>query len=460
MPINEATGIAGASRQSFLNAFKIQYLKMWPKSVQNEARLVALMSRGSKTTVGGKYQLSSQQYGRTESAGMGRAEYDDLPIPGQPTYAPPEVFPRSLYARGRVTGFAKRAAQVGNPGTWVKPWMEIMDDLRETHVINSNRMCHRGIYDPLGVISAYTAGTPSVTMYGPDTRTSAANDFWKNGTRSIRVGMAVAGVAASGGNVVPGGDVATGNYDTGQANRRTVTAVNPTTGVVTLSAAFATTLVPNDDNALLIPWRSRQNSPGAEGASSDSNYLHTNGLANMIANASNKDYIYNVSRGTYPHLEGNIFTAGSPRTWDEQFVNLALDVAGENIYSRDSEADCLLMQRSLRRAYVKEVENQREFTPIQTKKGWGALAYMYSNRPIPIIVDRETHGGLAWALDKSTFFKIVQTPMVEVDEGKRFVAEKDAHEIVMVEDCNYACRLTASNSRIDDFTYSNTAVPA
>lgn len=459
MPVNEATGIAGVSREKLVNALKVQYLQMWPMSIQREAKLVAMMSRGTKTAVGGKYQLTSQQYARTESAGMGRAENDDLPIPSNPSYAPPEVISRNIYARGRVTGPSERAAKIGNPGTWVKPWMEVMRDMRESHIVNTNRHCHRGVYDIMAVANVYASGGPTITVYGPDTRTSAANDTWKNGTRDLRVNMSIAVIAASGGNAVPGGDIGSGTYADGQANRRYITVVNPATNVITVDSAFATDWTANDDNALVVGWRSRANTPGAEGASSDSNFYHTNGLGNLIADSTIKTWVYNISRGTYPHLDSNIFdNSGTPRAWDENYINLALDVAAENIYSRDSEADCMLCQRSLRREYVQEVENQREFLPVQTKKGWGALAYMYSNRPIPILVDRATHGGLAWLLDKSTFFKTVEAPLGEVDEGRRFVADKDSHEVVLVEACNYACRLPASNSKVDDFTYDTDAV--
>lgn len=451
MAINPVTGIAGGSVNSFLQAYKIHYLPMAQAAINTEANLNGYMrSNKQGAMLQGKYSLTNVRYRNVQSAGASRFEYDDLPPPSAPSYENPEIFAKNLYDRVRITGDAVRAAKGGKQAAWVKPMMEQLQSAREQGILNRNRKGHLGLYEPLATLSQYVHGTGVCTVYAGSLRTSNANErFYADVDQYIREGMEVGFIAASGGNVDPNGDPI--DSMAASANHRTISSLDESAQTFTLSAPTTTDFNATDDNVLVVPWRSRVDTPGSEDADHDAGFANPYGLADMIFTGTEKNWIYGLDRDTYPWLEGNVLSnSGTARAWTESLITQALDRSARNRFNGGMEATDLMTSRAVRYEYIAETEADRRFTPIQTKKGWGRLSFTANDKMLPLLVDRDAPHGLLYGLAKKTFKWFNQSSYQPLTGGPRFVADKDAMEWIHHESGNFACWTPPANFVVDD----------
>lgn len=470
MSVNEVTGIAGLSRESFINRMKDHYLPKWEDAVNEATVAWSLLGKKVGSIIGGRRSLTSVMFNYSQSAGIGLFENDDLPTPRAPSYAQPEIFPRAIYARVRITGHAERAARAGNTAVFAKPAKEQLRSARTQHAMNKNRMTYLGPYQILGTINSYVHGTGVTTLYSNNSRNSGNNNRYKFGEHFFREGQSIAVVARDGGsNVDPDG--APVNDNTVAANERLVQSIDDSGAqpTITVSTAltggtlgFPTDISATADNAIIIPWRGRLNaisSPTATGH--DSDFAYPNGLLNLVTDESWKQLVYALDRTTNRYLRGHVHdTNGAVRAYDEDEVALIVDRQNTSRFNGGNETNVILTHHSMRREHTREVKDGRRFKPVLGGRGYARQSYTAGDQLLPFHTDKDCPGGLMFVLDTGCFGKFVESPIHMPDDGERFVANKDAREIVLVESFNLACRAPAANGVIDDFDYSMTGLIA
>lgn len=459
MSVNEVVpSFNGLNRTQFLNRMKDQYLDKWADMVNKKTRALQILGKKAGTIIGGKRSLTSVMYNYSQSAGVGLFEGDDLPEPSSPSYQQLEIFPRTLYVRVRFTGHVERAARAGNSAVFAAPVKEQLASARQQHTIAKNRMMYLNPHQILATVSAYNHGTGVATLYGRNSRTSDANDRHKYGVFFLRENQAIAFVDRSGTDVDAAGDTMDDN--TSAANIRTISSIDDSSvdsPTITLNSPAPTDFNAAADNVTIIPWRGRINSPSS-GAGEDSDYAYPNGLLNLITDSSYKAFLYGVDRTTDNRfLNGNVFNnSGTLQPYDEERVSLLMDKVAENRYAAENEPDCILCNHSIRRAHVRAVRDERRFTAVLGKRGFEKQAYAHGDQLLPIETDKDCPPGLMWLLDKMSFGTFVESAIHMPDDGERFVANKDAREIVLAESFNVANRAPAGNGLIDDIDYSTT----
>lgn len=449
--VNEVASISGQSRTSFAGRLKDEYLPKMDDHVHTKVVISGLIAN-KRGTMGGQRSIASFMDSFPQSAGIAAFEGDTLPTPRVGTYGNPVIWERSLYMRLRWTGHVERAARKGDSVAWAQPRGEDMKAARKQFELNFARMLYLGPYQPLATIKSVS--TTTVTLYNRNARTSAANDRWKFGTQYLRKNMSLSTVPTTGGNVDAGSAAASyQNY----TNERYITAIDTSTTDPTITIDTAFTDTPTDLH-LVVPFGSRRAATTiTEGAASDTYFAGPNGLLNLISNSSYKAYVYGLSRTTYPTLAGFVLdNSGVLRAWDEDYIMFAIDRVNDD--GTGGEPDTLVCNSSIRREYVRETENDRRFAEVQTNKGYGKLKFTAGDVQLPVVTDRDCPPGLMFALSTDGFGWFEHKELSMVDDGERFVSDKDAHEIVMVKSGNLMTNKPHDNAIIEDINYSTTGL--
>ena len=465
MPVTEVTNIAGLSREAFINRMKDQYLPIWPDALNQQKVLMGFINKKVGTIIGGKRSLSSVMVEFSQSAGIALFEDDTLPSPQPPSYENPEIFARAIYGRVRFTGHVERAARAGQSAVWARPVREQLTSARKQWQLNRNRMGYLGPSQILGTVSAAADGPPgTITLHGRDARTSANNDRFKFGAQYLRNKMSIGIIRRTGGGDVDengtlndpmslaANEVTVKNLDKSDADAPTFDLGDAT--ATQTDKDLTTSIAATANNALVVPFRSRIDAIGAPSTVFDSEFAGPNGLLNIIADETDRTFLYSIDRTLQTFLKGNVFrNNGIPVPFSEDRLTLAVDRTAEND-AGEGEQDCILAHSSMRREYIKETKGDRRFDEVQTRKGWGQLQFTAGSTLLPIFTDRDCPPGLLFVLDKSSFGWFQESAIHMPDDGERFVANKDSREVVLVESGNCASKTPASNAIIDDQIYS------
>lgn len=457
----EVSGIAGQSRNSFLNRLKDEFLPAWEDHVHTKV-IISKMIAQKKGTMGGRRSLSSVMATYPQSSGIALFEGDTLPQPRVGTYFNPQIFSRTMYSRLRWSGHVERSAKKGDKVAWAAPRAEDMKTARLQWEINFARMLYLGPRQILAHVSSVNTGTTpdQITLYNRDSRASSASTRNRYGSHYLRVGMPVTHVASALPYGVP---VAADNYATLGTNEPRVISIDNTgaSPIITInrdaSAEFGTAAAADD---FIIPYRSRIDSPTAFASiasTTDSEYAGSNGLLNMVSDSTFDPYIYGVSRTSQPTLNAWMMNnSGTVRPFKEDYITLAVDRIGDD--GTGDEPDVILCHKSVRREFVKEVSGDRRFPEVITKKGFGALKQTIGDVSLPLMTDRDCMPGVMWVLETDGFGWFSEADLQMADEGERFVADKEAHEIVMVKAGNLATRKPHNNAMVDDIQFSVTGL--
>lgn len=460
--VTEATVTGGNSRGRFINRMKDEYLPAWDDHVHTGTKVAKRIAK-KKGTMGGIRSLGSVMHAYPQSVGMSAFEGDDLPTPTSGAYFNPQIIARREYSRLRWTWEVRQSARGGKAAAWAEPKKEDMSTARKQMEINFERKMILGQGQVLATIASVNSN--DYTLYGRDTRTSAANDRWKFGGHYLREGMSIEPVEVSGGNVRP----LDGAFEESPSVRaeRFVKSFDPSTGILQIAASqggsattFGGTLTA--DKTLLIPWGSRKvgtgTMDGTDAAGYDQHFAGPNGLLNLIVNGSYKTYVYGLSRTTYPTLSGRVFDGGGTlRSFDEDYITLAVDDISDN--GTGDDPDVIFMDRSVRREYVKQTKGERRFEPVLKDKGFSKkLAFTAGDVPLTIETSRDVPPGLAFILDSDSFGWFSEAELQMVDEGERYVANKAAHEIVLAKSGNLACVKPYNNAIVEDISFSTSGL--
>lgn len=460
MPANEITGsyLAGQGRSSFGNRSHDEYLPVMEDHVHTGRPLPKLIAK-KRGTMGGKRSLTSIINAYPASMGISLFEYDDQPTPRSPTYFNPEIISRRDFGRMRWTWEVQIMARKGKSVAWAEPKAEDMRVGRIQFELNFARKLYLGPYQVMGTVTGAPAGAV-YTLYSRDSRNSQNDNRHKYGAHWLRVGMSLGHVAANAGAVDAGGSLVDSNVTAGGAyqNERYITAIdksNEAAPTFTLDAAFTSA---TGDESVIVPFRSRVDAPGADGANTDSNFAGPNGLHNIVATTGRKTYYLGVSRTTYPSMSGWVDDrAGALTPFNEDRISFAVDKTNDD--GTGDDPDTMLCHRSIRREYVKETKGDRRFDAVLKTKGWAPrLAFEAGDVLLPIMTDRDCPPNLMYALETEGFGWLSEADLQSLEEGERFVQNKAAHEIILVKSGNCMHWKPHNNVVIEDIMGSTTGL--
>ena len=459
----ETSGLAGQSRSNFANRLKTDFMEKWEDHVHKKTIIADKIAK-KIGTMGGKESLGSVATALPQSAGIAAFEGDTLPTATAGSYFQPTVHARDLYTRLRWTGQVRRAARAGNKHAWTMPVKEDTMAADAQFRINFARMLYLGRYQILATVTSFNDESPETgqsvaTLFGRDARTSGASDFYKFGAHYLRVNQEVDYLASS----VTGNPVVLN--DSSANARMKIIAIDtstPSAPTITLDAD------PNADygvtdpvsGSLIIPWGSRKAS--VEDTTHSAYWAGVSGILEYATDSNTYASVYDLDRGSsYPTLDGvHNKNSGTVRPFDENLISLVVDQVVDN--GVGDEPDALVMHRSVRREYVKQTQGDRRFAPVTKEQGFsGRLVFSAGDAELPIVTDRDCPPGLAFVLNTEDWGWLSQSPMGDIDEkGMRFVADKDAHEMIVHKSGNEICRKPFNQGVIDDIQYDVDALVA
>lgn len=468
MAIYETPLTAGTGRTTFTNRLKTQFLPVADDHVHTKVTLPKLIAKkGGK--MGGLESLTSVRDTLPQSAGIALFEDDTLFSPRAATYFQPKLHARDLYTRLRWTGQVERSARGAGEFAWAGPRQEDLMGAVKQFEINFARMLYLGPFQPLATVASYSdTGAGTITLSGRDSRTSAADDMWKFGAHYLRKNMPIDWVNSSGSAVDLDGNPVSGATPPAEYYVLTIDNSDPTAPTITTgrsgAAANPSAAGGTDPNAeaIIIPFGSRRTNMAAGGSAAASDdvtmYAGVNGLMQMVTDSTVYAKLYDLSRTTYPSLQGlrNTFS-GTLRPFSEDLIALGVDRIADD--GRGEEPNILLMHRSVRREYVKESKGDRRFKEVQTEKGYGKLVFNAGGTLLDVETDRDCPPGIVFILMTKDFKWLEQKPMGPVDEGsERFVPDKDSREIIVHKSGNAMTDSPFNNGTIEDITYDTDAL--
>lgn len=460
MSVTESVISAGITgRSAWDPLLKTVYGPLW--QIHYHTKVVVWSLRNQpKGRMGGKATLSAVIDRPPQSSGIALFEYDNMPDSDTLHAFKPEMHVKDIYSRIQITGNVIRAASRGDMDAWAAPLAKQLETSRTQLQLNLARKAYLGIYDNLGKISANyeTAGTNLLTLYGRNSRTSAANSWWNFGPHYLRAGMRVWFTAANDAD----GDPQATMPAYGDTSPAPVYIVdngidssdidNPTIQLSGDPAPFST--ASNALNAYIFPLGSRRAAVNeTDMASKESDYATFNGLTNLLDDGSKVDCIYALTRSTHPTLQGVRSTQGGTQTaFDELRVDLAVDNICDN--GTGTEPDKLLGHRSTRREVVKSMRSNRQMPPVVSDQGYTRLAHQSGDARLPYIVDRDCPPGMFWALDTSKGGWLTQSNLGPLDTGdSRWVSGKDAKDVLMHMSGNAYDEAPYASGTIEDIAY-------
>lgn len=448
--------ITGQGRTSFQDSVKDEYVPAWEDHVHTGIKIASKIAK-KKGTMGGKRTLTSVMDSYPQSAGIALFENDDMPTPRVGTYFQPELYSRRIFSRLRWTWEVQIQARKGDSVAWRQPRANDLRTARIQFDINFSRMLYLG---PAQILATQNGAVSSATstVFGRDTRSSANDDRHKYGLHYLRKNMSITHVAASAGAVVPYGNPADANSDatTGAfVNERYISSMSKSALTFTMDQVFdfgtASALPANE--SIFIPFRSRLDGAVAAGsATNDSVFAGPNGLMNMVANYDRRNTLYSVDRSSYPTLEAYIdANSGVRRPWNEHRIALAVDTVNDG--GTGDDVSDLIMNRSMRREYVRETAGQRQFDPVLKTKGYAPkLTFQAGDVLLPIMTDRDCPPGLVWAIEADGFGWLSEADLQQIDDGDRFVANKAGHEMLLGKSGNVFTKKPHNNALIEDIS--------
>jgi hypothetical protein len=251
-----------------------------------------------------------------------------------------------------LTDQAIRQAQ-GNEGAFVNLLDEETKKLAQDMKKNLNRQVYG---DGTGLVQALTAGTSSTV-------------FTVASTQYLRVGMFIDVQVRATGAVTAGGTF------------RQVTAINRSTGAVTVTPALAGT--PDNTYGVYLP--------GAR------NLEMEGGLRNVTGTARALHGITTVG-GINEFWNGNRRDAASATAGESLFEQLADDIGANG----QGEIDAFITSRGIRRRLADTYQSQKRFVDAKAVEIHGGYQAIFVNE-IPVIADDDCPKGWVFAVRKAAW---------------------------------------------------------
>jgi hypothetical protein len=289
---------------------------------------------GDQVEYAGRQWVIAAHTSRNES-GTARAEGGTLPAPGQQGWADLIDKIKKLYKQIQITGFALEVSERS-----VGAYLRLLE-AETTGAVNDLRkdMNRQAFGDGRGTLCQITAdGTNTVTV---------------DNLQYLRVNMIV--------------DIINQSTDAVLASQRTITAINPTTRVVTYGGADVTAVAGTHVLSVEGNWK-----------------LEINGLRNVTRSDLSQNYILHSIDAS---VAGNEYWKakqqdGGNVTFDEDQGQLLLD----NIGAEGWETELICTTRGIRRRYVNTLKAQKRWNDASADTMHGGFKYIDYNG-FPLVFD-------------------------------------------------------------------------
>lgn len=475
MTVSEVTGIAGTSREAFDGLMKDEYGPLWEDHVNKSAKCLALTGLGQvRGRMGGRRQLHAVIDSMPQSAGVAHFEGSTLTDPSTSSSFQPELIARSMYVRLRWTGEVEDAARTGDKAVFAGPRANELRLARQQYAVNKCRNAIFGNRQVLGKIASVAttdADTFTLTMEARNAKTSEAADFYDLGAHYIRKNMLLDVVYATAGEAGGNdGDPLNGTSDnSGSTHKFKVTSVSGNTVNIASSVTGTGPTAPVATN-FLIPHGSRRTSMSSITTATDASfYAGYYGLDNLVLDSNIYNSVYGIARGvSRPTLDGSRNrNGGTARNFNDLLLILAID----NIVEQGSgdHPDTLYLSSAVRREIVQHLgmgneyggsgSQTRRFAPVQTESGYGKLALVAGDKNMTYDTDRDCPPGMVYILRKGTMGYLSNRTLSSIDKApERYVADKDAHEVIMAERGNFFCTSSWTNGTLEDINFNVSAL--
>ena len=464
----EVNGIAGTSREAFDGLMKDEYGPLWEDHVNKSAKCLALTGLGQvRGRMGGRRQLHAVIDSMPQSAGVAHFEGSTLTDPSASSSFQPQLISRSMYVRLRWTGEVEDAARTGDKAVFAGPRANELRLARQQYAVNKCRMAIFGPRQILGKVTSVSGtgqGPFTLTMEPRNGKTSVAANFYDLGTHYIRKNMLLDLVTSAAGSPKD----ATGGTNSGGVPKFKATSVSSTQVTLTKQGDSVVTIPAAND--FLIPHASRRDSLASiTTGDNDSYYAGYNGLDNLMLDTDIYNSVYGIARGaSRPTLDGNRNHAtGTARNFNDLLLILAID----NIVEEGSgdHPDTLYLNSAVRREIVQHLgmgneyggsgSQSRRFAPVQTESGYGKLALVAGDKNMTYDTDRDCPPGMVYILRKGTMGYLSNRTLSSIDKApERYVADQDAHEVIMAERGNFFCTSAWTNGTLEDINFDVSAL--
>lgn len=331
------------------------------EQINNETKTLKRIMRSSAGVTsehGGKYVTFPIHTKRNSGVGS-RLENEPLPIPGQQGYAAARIGLKYGYGGLQITGQSIELSD-SDPKAFAKALDEEVNGLKNDVVKDMNRQVYG---DGSGAIA-----TVSVT------NAVAGNTLTVSDARLLQIGALI--------------DVVT-LPTTVAITARTITAINLTTGVITLSGATFTSTI----NQILVR--------SGSGPSASGNREIT-GLRAIVADSGT---LYNVDPTVESEWTSEVdHNSGTLRALSEgRMITMA-----DRIRTRGGKTTVIFQSLGLRRAYFNLLSQQRQVVNSQEfTGGFTGLAFTTDDGEIPVVADVDAPLNTQWFIneDALTFYR-------------------------------------------------------
>lgn len=339
------------------NIMKEVYQGRIQDQLQNEIvgiKRIEKTSNGVTSEVGGKYVTFPVRVKRNPSIGY-RNEMEQLQTPGYQGYASVRVGLKYGYGRVRISGQTMELAKT-NYQAFANAMDYEVNGLKSDIAKDVNRIFYG---DGTGTIATSTALGSATTTFQ-----TAAN----TGAQYVDTSLVV--------------DIVTPATGAVKATAVTISAVNKSTGVVTLGSAQTWA----SGDVLVRTGNGRLSSVNRE----------PNGLASIIAATG---ALFNIDPATEATWAAVVnANGGTPRALSEGLMIKLTD----DVRVNGGNTSLILTSLGVRRAYFNLLTQQRRYTDTKEFAG-GIRGLAFNNgREIPVVEDVDAPANKAWFVDEST----------------------------------------------------------
>lgn len=474
--INEIANIIGQSRSAFEAVMRLQYAPAWDHWVHTESNVLSSKIAKKKGEMMGQMKIGLVTTGLPQSAGISTGERYRLPTPSVGSHLNPRVVARDFVSRLRWTGQVRRAARRGQKAAWRRPQQQDLEDARLQSGLNWATKMWNGYVDVRDRVTAGATKTSAtewtLTMDARNSRLGGNSDLTDRyiaGNHYLREQMAVGVVDASAGTNSP--EYSPSSVNNNEANELYISAIDnstPATPTITVKprdgvTPIATALNLADVAAgdMIIPYASRQDNVGsayAANSARDTQFFTFNGVDSIVADSTGYSSLYGLLKTATTKLEGVRDDGANDvqRVWTERLLTFMIHrIRNEGTGGRP---DCAMMHDSVLREVVDENRGARQFEEVQRNSGYSSqLMHTAGDTRTPYMPDWLCPAGGMAVLDSRCFGWYSEADM-ESDPETRWVADYDQYEQIWHKSGNEECTKPHNNGRIENLTFSTTAL--
>lgn len=460
---HETASIAGASRRSYYPRLKDMFAKEWEIFLHKDSKIAGCVQT-PRGRMGGRKKVAVQVTARPASAGMPLFEGARLPTPRSTKSVTPYLKPRYTFTRLRWTEQVEAAARAGDKAAWSRPKQtDIRHALDESKLRNSQN-AWGGRFNVCSIVSGYTSGTKTATLFPRSERSSLAADYYKNGHTYLQQDLSITLVDAGHAlGAVKGAPAIGGNEANTVTNEVTVASV-------TKSEDAPAVVFDVDVNAIDSPGAydaatgdaivfrgSRRDTFTLDDATLEENMASMYGISDFLPNISS--YAYGLSQTTYPQLRMKTFdNAGSNQPYSQMRIMLAADQVADE--GRGMYPDTLLCHSSVRREHVAENDSKRRLGAVQEARQGFKPEIAYNHGDVTMLFKVDHYMPIKQLAGISTpswgyWSEQEMRPLAE-----RFVPDFPQVENIWMRAGNAECTHPGDNFMIDDLEVSTTGLSA